>query len=291
VNHEEFFSKQHDPETTWIHDGALSKYHDPADSGSGDAGEALGHDGFFSAEHDPATSWFHDGLLTRWHDPTLSLAGHNPVDSFKHDPEFSAEHDPQTTWSHDGLGSRWHSPDVSDTHYTAISVGHDASFSADHVASTSVLTPTEYTDQASDFIIDADGTSTSGDGLPAKVETPAGATIVSFESTVADISEDVRFVQGQSILWYDSDLNGKWSSGDDLVLEQGVNDTDYDLGTDLVILDANNSLSDGLVGTAQLQGIGGLLRIYFYDADSDGGWDTGEDIIVDVNGDGDYDPA
>jgi hypothetical protein len=159
------------------------------------------------------------------------------------------------------------------------------------VASTSVLTPTEYTDQTSDFIIDADGTSTSGDGLPAKVETPAGATIVSFESTVADISEDVRFVQGQSILWYDSDLNGKWSSGDDLVLEQGVNDTDYDLGTDLVILDANNSLSDGLVGTAQLQGIGGLLRIYFYDADSDGGWDTGEDIIVDVNGDGDYDPA
>ena len=159
------------------------------------------------------------------------------------------------------------------------------------MASTSVLTPAAYTSQTNDFVIDADGTSTAGDGLPVNANTLPGAVIRTFEATVASIAEGSRFAQGQSILWYDNDLDGKWSAGDDLVLEVGNNDSDYDEGTDLVILDANASLANGLVGSAQLQAIGDLLLIGFYDANGDGDWDSGENIIVDVNADGDYDPS
>ena len=37
--------------------------------------------------------------------------------------------------------------------------------------------------------------------------------------------------------------------------------------------------------------MGSLLRILFHDANANVLWDSGEDIVVDVNGDGDYDPA
>ena len=58
---------------------------------------------------------------------------------------------------------------------------------------------------------------------------------------------------------------------------------------DLVILDTDTPLVDGQVAHMSLQTVGSLLRILFDDANLNNLWDSGEDIVLDVNGNGVYD--
>jgi hypothetical protein len=95
-------------------------------------------------------------------------------------------------------------------------------------------------------------------------------------------------------LFFDFDENGKYSAGDALVLEQGGNNGLYDAAQDLIILDPLNKLSKPISlhehHFCPLQNVGRFLRFAFHDQNNNDRWDSGEDIVIDVNGDGDFDP-
>ena len=137
----------------------------------------------------------------------------------------------------------------------------------------------------------ADGTTTPDDGIPGAVGVTAGDTLTTFESTVGSLTNLQKFPDGQSILFFDNDGNGKYSAGDDIVIEGGTNNGQYDSAVDLVILDVDTSLIDGQIAHISLQSVGRLLKILFHDANTNGLWDSGEDIVLDADGDDVYDPA
>jgi hypothetical protein len=87
----------------------------------------------------------------------------------------------------------------------------------------------------------------------------------------------------------------KYSAGDALVYEQGGNDGQYTPAKgDQIILDPNNNLAQTIRLSQHhfcpLQNVGRFLKIKFYDTNGNNRWDSGEDIVVDVNDDGDFDP-
>ncbi len=148
-----------------------------------------------------------------------------------------------------------------------------------------------------DMIIDADGTASPGDGVPAAVNTPLNAPLSDFPVLgVADAGLD----------WFDNDGDGQWTFGvDDLHSEDpntcptAIRDGDHDLGFDCKVVDMDNSLFDGQGVNCDLEvnaaftppfttnGVGcpsSQNNIRYYDADGDMSWDDGEDIILDVNG-------
>jgi len=151
-------------------------------------------------------------------------------------------------------------------------------------------------------VIDADGIDTPGHGGAAAVDTPCGATLSDFPAAVQDAGLD----------WFDNDHDGQWTfgpDGDDLHSEDtttcptanrnGV----HDLGQDCKIIDLDASLFSGQQVDCDLEVnvpftpphifSGGcpssLNNIRWYDANGDGGWDSGEDIILDANGNGTFD--
>lgn len=140
-----------------------------------------------------------------------------------------------------------------------------------------------------DIIIDADGFTTPGDGIPEAVDVFDGAPLANFAATIP-------FASGTGVDMFDNDNSRNWTEGDDLMTEgmafTGVpwsRNKRYDASVDKVILDKNGSLVDKQPVSFDLDGMGAMLRIRYYDADQDGTWDNGEDIVFDANNNYIYD--
>jgi hypothetical protein len=138
-----------------------------------------------------------------------------------------------------------------------------------------------------DRIIDADGTATAGDGVPGAVEVSTGDPLSTFPVAVFNNS---------GLDGFDNDGDGLWTfgfSGDDLHLEGptfcagAIRDADHDLGIDCKVLDHDGSLVDQQPVSFDLEvGASPDPRVKWYDANGNGSYDDGEDIVLDVNNDG-----
>lgn len=152
-----------------------------------------------------------------------------------------------------------------------------------------------------DTIIDADGTASPGDGVPAAVETVCGMPLASFPTAT--------FI-GSGLDWFDNDGNGAWtlgSSGDDLHVEDftfcptAIRDAIHQVGADCVVLDIDGSLFTGQPVDCDLEvdaAFSGafpgscaspITNVRYHDANGNGAWDNGEDIVLDGNGNGVFD--
>lgn len=126
-------------------------------------------------------------------------------------------------------------------------------------------------------IIDADGVFTSDDGIPGAVEVSDGDPLRDFGVTTAYFLSKIAM--------FDTDSSGSWTEGDDLIAIPTFPHAGASVLT--VILDKDESLTPSSVpdfysGSAFWET---SLRIRYYDANSNNVWDTGEDIVLDANGD------
>ena len=139
-----------------------------------------------------------------------------------------------------------------------------------------------------DRCVDADGFATAGTGLPAAAEVVEGDTLTSFGPCPQPTPTTRTYVD-----MFDNDSSGTWTAGDDLHVEDpalgGDPDAIHDNNAsfvDPVILDLNGSLFDGEPVDVDLDGFLGTLPsppLRYHDANGDGCWDSGEDIVLDVN--------
>jgi hypothetical protein len=157
-------------------------------------------------------------------------------------------------------------------HSVAQSRAHDPNVSATYT-------------ETNDFVIEADGSATTGNGLPGAQVVAAGNALKGFKATIPPGTARTK-----DILMYDLDGNKKWSAGDALILENGVIDGIYNTSTDLVLLAGSRAIVNGEAADYQLYVVGRLLNIRFHDANGNNQWDDGEDIVVDVNRNMVYNP-
>jgi hypothetical protein len=144
-----------------------------------------------------------------------------------------------------------------------------------------------------DFIIDADGIATPLRGIsPATVTVFIGAALTSFPSFPNPNAEGLD--------WFDNDGDGAWTIGVDAIhIERNPNgacstaipDAFYDLGSDCVLVDIGNNLVDRLHVSCDLENSSfcspaQLAAFKYHDADGDGLYDLGEDLVLDNNNDG-----
>jgi hypothetical protein len=150
-----------------------------------------------------------------------------------------------------------------------------------------------------DQCIDVDGITSVGRGGPGSVDVLVGAPL-SFWAPVGTVG-----TPPEGIDYFDNDTSCSWTLGDDLHLEDpvgacgtAIRNTAHDLGQDCKVLDLNNSLINGqpvdvdlernedfrASGTCATPGID--PRLGFFDANGDGGYNNGEDIVLDINGNG-----
>jgi hypothetical protein len=153
-----------------------------------------------------------------------------------------------------------------------------------------------------DKIIDADGIATAGDGLgtcgspvtAGAVQVAYGDPLTSWPTGFDPDDHGIDILEGV--------VDDAWTStcsGDDIHLEgsacpTGVRDGDHDLGEDCKLLDYDGSLVDGQAVDCDLESgsfcTGSLLTdLVFFDANGDGYYDNGEDIVIDSNGNGFFD--
>jgi hypothetical protein len=145
-----------------------------------------------------------------------------------------------------------------------------------------------------DAIIDADGTASrfSGSGFAANIQVFPGAPLTGWPAG-----------GNEGIDLFDTDGSTSWTFGDDLHVEDPATHTGairngvHDDFLDPLVLDWDNSL-DATPGSeavnCDLEGgvfcTGTLLTdLSFYDANGDGSWNDGEDIVLDTNGNGVFD--
>lgn len=140
-----------------------------------------------------------------------------------------------------------------------------------------------------DQIIDADGVASAQSGDPAAREVVVGDTLSTFPvSTSTDSGLDM----------FDQDLTNTWTVGDDLHSEgsacpTGIRDGIHQLGMDCKVLDINGDLANGALVSCDLEFGFGFTQtpcpppnVKYHDTNLNGGWDSGEDIVLDVNNDG-----
>lgn len=138
---------------------------------------------------------------------------------------------------------------------------------------------------------DIDGTATPLGGSGADAEVFVGAPLTAF----ADGGD-------HGLVLADYDANGRYTpgiEGDDFFAEgsvcaTGVRDGSFTPGADCPVLDFNGSLTGPTAGGCDLGTGTGCVApapgsVSFYDADADGVWDDGEDIIIEGNGNGVFD--
>jgi len=140
----------------------------------------------------------------------------------------------------------------------------------------------------SDAIIDADGTATPGNGVPAGVQVNCGDPLTPLINAPNNAGLD----------HFDNDGDGFWTfgpAGDDLHLEDpsacstALRNALYDnnpLGMDCVVLDIDGSLFDGQLVTCD-NVCDPLMS--FLDSNDNGFYDDGEDIVLDANNNGVFD--
>lgn len=145
-----------------------------------------------------------------------------------------------------------------------------------------------------DRIIDADGTASTGDGIPGAVEVMVGDSLSSFPVAVPNDS---------GLDMFDNDGDAAWTfgpAGDDLHVEgptfcaTAIRDGDHDLGLDCKVLDLDGSLADQQPVDCDLE-VGAFCTpplpspIKYHDGNGNGSWDDSEDIVLDVNNNGVFD--
>jgi len=145
-----------------------------------------------------------------------------------------------------------------------------------------------------DVCIDADGTATPGDGLPGAAEVTVGAILAPFPRPVFN---------GSGLDMFDNDGDAAWTlgpAGDDLHVEDvtfcptAIRNAVHDPGFDCVVLDLDGSLFAGQPVDCDLE-VGAFCTpplpapIMFFDTNGNGAWDDGEDIVLDLNGNGIFD--
>jgi hypothetical protein len=145
-----------------------------------------------------------------------------------------------------------------------------------------------------DEIIDADGIVSAGSGDPGAREVTPGDALASFPVTgTADAGLDM----------FDQDSNGLWTQGvDDLHSEDpgtcatAIRDGVHQLGLDCKVLDLNGDLADGDQVDCDIEvavSFSGMtcppVDVKYHDANADAAWDSGEDIVLDVNNNGIFD--
>jgi len=135
-----------------------------------------------------------------------------------------------------------------------------------------------------DACIDTDGTATAGDGIPGAAQVLPGDPLTPFNPP--------SLFNNSGLDWFDNDGNGAWTfgpNGDDLHVEDfrfcaaPIRDGLHQLGLDCKVLDIDSSLFDGQPVFCDLE-IGGCPQaVKFHDANFNGAWDDGEDIVLDGN--------
>ena len=148
-----------------------------------------------------------------------------------------------------------------------------------------------------DICIDLDGTASPNPGTLADAQVLKTDVLTTWPT-----GHDV-----EGIDWFDNDASCTWTILDDLHVEGvayplAIRDGLHDLGLDPVVLDLDLSLFQGQPvdvdlesnmvnpsgqGTSTCPGVDPLLK--FHDANGVTNWDDGEDIILDVNGNGVFD--
>lgn len=143
---------------------------------------------------------------------------------------------------------------------------------------------------AVDKIIDADGIATNTDGLPGARD--PGLVMGAMLSTFPAPNP---LGNGSGLDWFDQDATGSWTLGDDLHEEgtafcaTALRNAVYDLGLDCVVLDPEGSLVNLQFVTGDVEFGGGPANLKYYDANGNGTWDDGEDLVLDVNMNGIFD--
>jgi len=143
---------------------------------------------------------------------------------------------------------------------------------------------------AQDFIIDADGIATPLRGIsPATVTVFAGANLTSFPSA-----------SGEGLDWFDNDADQAWTIGRDAIhIERNPNGACptavpngiHDSGRDCVLVDVGNNLVNFQPVSCDLENTAfctpaELAAFKYHDANGNGHYDLGEDLVLDTNNDG-----
>jgi hypothetical protein len=143
-----------------------------------------------------------------------------------------------------------------------------------------------------DQIIDADGIASAGSGVPGAVDVQKGDLLTSFP------------VFGNAGLdMFDRDHNNAWTQGVDDLHSEGtdtcptaIRDGVHQLGLDCKVLDLNGDLANGDQVTCDIEVGAGFSQtpcpppdVKFFDANNNGTWESGEDLVLDTNLDGVFD--
>ena len=145
-----------------------------------------------------------------------------------------------------------------------------------------------------DEIIDADGTLTAQSGDPGAREVMPGDALATFPDGDATFS---------GLDMFDQDNDQAWTQGvDDLHLEDpsmcptAIRDGDHDLGLDCKVLDINGDLADQEPVDCDIEEAVSFFGmpcppagVKYHDANGNGSYDNGEDIVLDVNDNGIFD--
>lgn len=144
-------------------------------------------------------------------------------------------------------------------------------------------------DAAFDTCVDADGSASAGDGIPGALEVEVGDALTNF-----GVLNPAGNGSGLDLI--DQDGSGpSFTPGDDLMIEgtafcpTALRDAIYQAGADCVVLDLNGDLAnlDPVACDVEISALGCGLK--FHDANSNGTWDDGEDIVIDGNNNGIFD--
>jgi len=160
--------------------------------------------------------------------------------------------------------------------------------------------PTPFLDNClnskSDSCIDVDGIISPTDGVG------TGFTEVTIGSPLNSFPSPGNPPTGLD--WFDTDGNGVWSAGDDLHSEDpttcptAIRNGVHDLGADCKVLDIDNSLVNGQQVDCDIEvgaNFGTTVTVCpdplvkYFDFNGNNSYDMGEDIILDLNGNGIFD--
>lgn len=138
-----------------------------------------------------------------------------------------------------------------------------------------------------DFIVDADGIASPGTGLPGAQDPGlvCGAALSTFPAPNP-------LGNGSGLDWFDLNGDGQWTQATDAMHEEGtafcataIRDAIYQAGFDCVVIDLSGSLVNGMFVTGDVEFGGGPPNLVYFDANANGTWDDGEDLVLDPNGD------
>lgn len=136
-----------------------------------------------------------------------------------------------------------------------------------------------------DLCIDGDGIASP---QPGSFEVVVGDALTPFPDNLATLTGLDLFDRAPfGVLTQDDDLHAE----DPALCPTANRNAVHDLGRDCKVLDINGDLADGEFVTADCEfgGCSAPFFLKFHDADIDGDWDQGEDLIADNNNNGVFD--